>query len=257
MTDSDLKLRIIKRLKATAKSARGASLEAGLSDAFIRNILAGKSRSPRVENFDALASVLGTTADWLLKGEGPEVDPGFGARAKPDQPARADLGTRPVRNDIEPNTDLSQAKDLPNFRGFGGPRDVPVRGTALGGSGEDGDFQFTSDVNLGHEPRQPGIMGRKGIYVVYVQNDSMDPKFEPGDRLYVDPHRPPRPMDYVVIELHGDEGESGRGYIKRLLRKTPTRVIVEQFNPRKEIEFETDEVKAIHRVIPHDELLGV
>lgn len=157
----------------------------------------------------------------------------------------------------EPNTDLSQAKDVPNFRGFGGPRDVPVRGTALGGSSDDGDFRFTSDVNLGHEPRPPGIMGRKGIYVVYVQNDSMDPKFEPGDRLYVDPHRPARPMDYVVIELHGHDGESGRGYIKRLVRKTPTRLILEQFNPRREIEFNVDEVKAIHRVIPQDELLGV
>ena len=157
----------------------------------------------------------------------------------------------------KPDVDLSKTEDIPNFRGFGGPRDVPVRGTALGGSEEDGDFRFTADANLGHEPRPPGIMGKKDIYVVYVQNDSMDPKFEPGDRLYVDPHRPPRTMDYVVVELHGEDGESGRGYIKRLLRKTPTRVVLEQFNPRKELEFSVDEVKALHRVIPQDELLGV
>lgn len=169
--------------------------------------------------------------------------------------AQDHLAKTPARP--EPNVDLSKTEDIPNFRGFGGPRDVPVRGTALGGGDEDGDFRFTADANLGHEPRPPGIMGKKDVYVVFVQNDSMDPKFEPGDRLYVDPHRPPRTMDYVVIELHSEDGESGRGYIKRLLKKTPTRIVVEQFNPRKEIEFNAGEVKALHRVIPQDELLGV
>lgn len=69
---SDLADRIARRLERVGLSARAASLEAGLSDAFVRNILKGKSQSPRAENFEALAAVLKTTSSWLLKGEGSE-----------------------------------------------------------------------------------------------------------------------------------------------------------------------------------------
>jgi transcriptional regulator with XRE-family HTH domain len=72
MMSADLADRIDRRLKKVGMSARAASLEAGLSDAFVRNILKGKSQSPRAENFEALARVLRTTSTWLLKGEGPE-----------------------------------------------------------------------------------------------------------------------------------------------------------------------------------------
>lgn len=72
MTGTELAGRISRRLEKVGLSARAASLEAGLSDAFVRNILKGKSQSPRAENFEALAAVLKTTPSWLLKGEGPE-----------------------------------------------------------------------------------------------------------------------------------------------------------------------------------------
>lgn len=73
--------RIQQRLEATGKSARSASLEAGLSDAFVRNILKGKADSPRGENLAKLARVLGTSMNWLLNGSGePETgrDPNLG-----------------------------------------------------------------------------------------------------------------------------------------------------------------------------------
>ncbi|WP_262298410.1 LexA family transcriptional regulator [Microvirga sesbaniae] len=191
------------------------------------------------------------SAEWLLYGRG---EP----RAGIPGPDRAE-DRAPVRGRAEPlppDTDLSKAEDLPHFKGFGGPRNVPAYGTAVGGGDRDGDFRFNGQT-IGYEPRPPGIQGRKDVYVLYVQNDSMDPKYEPGERLYVDPHRPPRPMDYVVVELQGDDGEPGKGFIKRLVRQTPTKVIVEQFNPRKEIEFDRQEIKSLHRVIPTDELLGI
>jgi phage repressor protein C with HTH and peptisase S24 domain len=94
--------------------------------------------------------------------------------------------------------------------------------------------------------------------VLYVRNDSMAPKFEEGERLYVDPHRTPRPSDYVVVELHGTEhGDPGKGFVKRLVRRTASRLVVAQFNPPKELEFDLREVKSLHRIIPADELLGV
>lgn len=68
---SPLAERIAKRLDAIGRSMRSVSLEVG-SDALIRNIMTGKSKSPRAENLEALARVLSTTTQWLLRGDGPE-----------------------------------------------------------------------------------------------------------------------------------------------------------------------------------------
>ncbi len=69
---NDIKERIRHRLEKLNISMRSASLEAGLSDAFIRNIITGKSASPRGINLTKLAHVLRTTETWLQDGEGPE-----------------------------------------------------------------------------------------------------------------------------------------------------------------------------------------
>jgi phage repressor protein C with HTH and peptisase S24 domain len=68
----DIVQRIKHRLEVLGKSARGASLEAGLSSAFIRNILQGKALSPRGENLSKIARALHTSEVWLMRGEGPE-----------------------------------------------------------------------------------------------------------------------------------------------------------------------------------------
>ncbi|WP_267422716.1 S24 family peptidase [Methylobacterium sp. GC_Met_2] len=73
VTQAGLSQRVQQRLDALGMSARKASLDAGLSSAFALNILNGKSQSPRSENLHKLASVLGTTVNWLVKAEGPEA----------------------------------------------------------------------------------------------------------------------------------------------------------------------------------------
>lgn len=72
---NDIKDRIRHRLEKLNISMRSASLEAGLSDAFIRNIVTGKSASPRGINLTKLAHVLRTTESWLQDGAGLEEAP--------------------------------------------------------------------------------------------------------------------------------------------------------------------------------------
>ncbi len=91
----------------------------------------------------------------------------------------------------------------------------------------------------------------------------MYPAHREGSVLYVNPDRPASIGDDVVIELYSDsesddlQHKSGKGYIKRLVRRTPTKIVVEQFNPPAEIEFERERVKSLHRVVPWDELLSI
>lgn len=61
--------RIKERLAATGKTARGASLEAGLSPEAVRTMLDGRSKSPRAENLAALAEVLDCDLAYLAGGE--------------------------------------------------------------------------------------------------------------------------------------------------------------------------------------------
>jgi phage repressor protein C with HTH and peptisase S24 domain len=220
-----------------ARKAKGMTLvqvaqALGVTYPAVQQWEAGKT-APSTENLRALAGLL-------------QFDPFTGGRT----------GT-PAAEGLVPNVDLTRAEDAPPLHRFGGPRDVEVRGTAVGGGGTDGDFRFNGQV-IDRVPRPQGIANRRDVYALYVENDSMYPRFDPGARLYVDPHRRPRPGDDVVVELHSEsESEPGPGFIKKLVKTTPTKLIVEQFNPPKQLEFEISRVKSLHRVIPMEELVGV
>ncbi|MDH2313101.1 helix-turn-helix domain-containing protein [Methylobacterium brachiatum] len=81
MTNADLPQRIQQRIDALGTNQRRVSLEAGLSSAFLTNVMGGKSKSPRSENLHKIAVVLRTTVDWLVNGEGPETTEGSGKTA--------------------------------------------------------------------------------------------------------------------------------------------------------------------------------
>lgn len=140
------------------------------------------------------------------------------------------------------------------------PLDVPVMGVTVGG--EDADFEFNG-ATVDHVRRPPGLANARRAYATYVVGQSMYPAHREGSVLYVNPDRPASIGDDVVIELYSDsesddlQHKSGKGYIKRLVRRTPTKIVVEQFNPPGEIEFDRERVKSLHRVVPWDELLSI
>jgi transcriptional regulator with XRE-family HTH domain len=68
----DIRDRIQQRLDALGKSARSASLDAGLNTHFLQKYLSNPDHSIKVENLRKLAPVLETTPEWLLSGIGPE-----------------------------------------------------------------------------------------------------------------------------------------------------------------------------------------
>lgn len=136
-------------------------------------------------------------------------------------------------------------------------RDVPVYGQVVGGDGDSGaDFEFNGQT-IDYLRRPSGIAMMRDVFGLYITGSSMFPKFEEGEPIYVSAARPPAIGDYVVIELYPtEEGSNGPGYIKRLKRRTPTKIVCEQFNPPKDIEFDREEIKSIFRVIPLIELVG-
>ncbi|MFG0286258.1 MAG: helix-turn-helix transcriptional regulator, partial [Phycisphaerales bacterium JB039] len=185
----------------------------------------------------AYARLLGVDWAWLLTGAG---EPNAAA------PSDGALGAPP------PNAE-GEALDLPAAGAM--PRSVPVRGTAV--CGDDGDFEFNGEV-VDYVRRPPGIAAARNIFAIYVTGDSMAPRFEAGELVFVHPDRPPVSGCDVLVELHGHDGQPGACYIKRLLRRTPTKLVLRQFNPpRDDIEFGLEQIRVLYRILTPSELMGV
>lgn len=134
-----------------------------------------------------------------------------------------------------------------------GPMDVQLLGVTYGG--DDGDFTFNGEVS-GYVRRPPGIAHLRNVFALHILSDSMVPRYDPGEMIYAG-GREAVPGDHVVVELVGDiEGQAGKSFIKKLIKRTSREIIVQQYNPDKLITFDPRTVKTIWRVIPLKELFG-
>ena len=241
---AELLARIEERLAATGMTSRRASMLAtGKPDA-IRDLRRAKGL-PRSDRLDNLARVLGTSAEWLLRGGGAEA-------------------AAEVREPQAPFVTPQRA-----FRGADRPRDVPVLGTPSCGEmvvrvdGEDVHVE-TIDMDLDevieYVRRPVGLDGRGEVYAIYPQGFSMAPRFEPGEIQYVDGRKPPAIGDYVVVQLRRPDEQAGErlvsALLKRLVRQSSEWVELEQFNPPAIFRVERRRIGRIHRIMTLNELVG-
>ena len=140
------------------------------------------------------------------------------------------------------------------------PKDVPVYGTVVGGNAQGNLFDFELNGTIvDYVRRPPRIAGRRDVFAAYVAGNSMAPWREPGQLIYVEAAKPPKALDYVLVELKPhDEGEGVRpALVKRLLGITPTKVRLRQFGPAKDFDVELRTVLRVLRIMDWDELMGV
>ena len=74
----------------------------------------------------------------------------------------------------------------------------------------------------------------------------MEPRFKPGEILYVDPDVPIRQGADVVVQLNND-GEL-TAVVKQYKNADDSKVRLAQLNPDKEIAFDKNMVTALHAV---------
>lgn len=170
----------------------------------------------------------------------------------------------PLVPEAMPNTAIAEA---PTLRGQ--PRDVPVYGSALAA-----DLAFDTNGN-GPEPveitnfsmgevityvrRPPGLASQGKVYAIFVSGSSMEPRYRPGDPVFVDPKRPPAIGDDVIVQLVADDdsGEIVTGLIKTLVRRTSSFLELEQYCPQIRFQVPSTRIAHIHRVIPWREAFGM
>lgn len=149
--------------------------------------------------------------------------------------------------------DLDRIQPLPGAATLA--RDLPVIGTAAGG--DNGDFAMNGQT-VDYVRRPPALAGLRDAFAIYLVGHSMEPRYDNGGLLFVHPGRPVSPGCDVLVELHGDHGETGHCMVKTLVRRANGKYILQQYNPpRDDIEIAVERVRHIYRILRNEELLGV
>ena len=78
----------------------------------------------------------------------------------------------------------------------------------------------------------------------------MEPRYHPGEIIYVRPDRPITPGSYVFVQLKTKiEGEAPLRLIKRLAKRTPTGIVLQQFNPVELFDIALNDIVSMHRIV--------
>ncbi len=132
---------------------------------------------------------------------------------------------------------------------------IPVYGAAQGGP--DGWFPWNGDI-VDYVSRPPHLAGATGAYAVFVAGSSMEPRYYAGEIVYIHPGKPVTVGAFVLVEVKPEsEGDTPRAFIKRLVRRTATKVTFEQFNPPKEIDIKASDIKSMRRIVGNAESGGL
>lgn len=176
--------------------------------------------------------------DWLIDGRGDFKLSGGDARfATALRPAAEAPGDAP-------------RPAPPRNAQLGGPArfaaTIPAYGQAVGG--KDGEFILNGN-RIVDVLAPPSLQGVPDAYAVYVVGNSMEPRYFAGEAVFVNPRLPVRRGDFVVAQIAADEGEPPHAYIKRFVAREARTLRLEQFNPKKALEFPVGRVISVHRII--------
>jgi phage repressor protein C with HTH and peptisase S24 domain len=77
----------------------------------------------------------------------------------------------------------------------------------------------------------------------------MEPRYHPGEVVHIHPDKPLVIGGYVLVQRRGKKGEPPAAVIKRLVRRTEAKVVLEQFNPPKLFDVKNADIVSMHRVV--------
>lgn len=208
-----------RHLLGLSQKELGAKL--GISQQAVERIENDATKRPR--KFVELATALGLEPYELLNGTTPERMQG--------------ADTAPHAPETQSTPPLTTHKTITSPLN----RDLPVMGRAQGGP--DGNMIINDDP-IDWTFRPPELNGVHDSFAIYVTGDSMSPKYEDGDLLYIHPNRPIKSGRYAVIET-----ADHHGLIKQFVGWQGEELVLKQYNPPKEIRLARTDIKRMMLVI--------
>jgi phage repressor protein C with HTH and peptisase S24 domain len=126
-------------------------------------------------------------------------------------------------------------------------RMLPVLGEAVGG--DDGQYAFNGQI-LDYVACPPSLTNVPNAYAVWIDGESMYPRYKSGELVYVHPGKPPRRGDDVIVQIRpSEEYMPPRGFVKELVGYLGDKLVLKQYNPDSRIEFPREDVISIHPII--------
>lgn len=171
------------------------------------------------------------------------VDPLWLMATALERPASADGALVNADTAEQRRVHLPNATVRDSIVGYG--RKIPVYGRAVGGV--DGEFEMNGST-LYEVMAPPILSGVTKAYAVLVSGESMSPRYEDGEICFVDPTRRVRRGDYVIAQIQRENDPVPLAYVKRFLRWNSKELVLEQFNPAKELRFDASRVVSVHYV---------
>ena len=166
---------------------------------------------PRLNTLEDIAGALNVSLEWLLVGD---------------------------KNAGE--YDSRQISDRPAIKL------IPIYGQAV--AGINGEFAFDGK-KLFEVPCPPQLLNLDNAYGVEVAGDTMSPRYEDGEIVYIDTLRRIKKGDYVVAKIMMRKEDSfPTVFIKRFTRHNEKELVLTQLNPEKELVFPHQHVVSVHYI---------
>lgn len=161
---------------------------------------------------------------------------------------------RYARNESQPKPELALKLaavfgcDPGEVLGFTTPEKIPLSRIPLYGSAEAG---LGSDITnmdraIDHIDRPSFLLSASSAYAVYVIGESMEPRFRPGEIVYVDPAVPIRAGVDVIVQMADEDKLTA--IVKEYSGSNDDAIIFKQYNPEKKITIEKFRVTSIHLI---------
>lgn len=182
-----------------------------------------------------LAQALGLSVNWLQSVKGEKT-----ARPMADDDDDAQLGLPEGGRRRRPADIASAAQRAAAAR-------PPLQVFASAQGGSEG-AMLLSNEPVSWIPRDPRLEGIQDAYGCFVSGDSMEPAYERGNLLLVNPSSDVSPGDDCVFLRETADG-SRYVLIKRLVRRNEASWTVKQYNPAKTYTLSRREWQKAHLVI--------
>ena len=122
---------------------------------------------------------------------------------------------------------------------------IPIRSAGRGGTDQ---AMFLEDGPIGYTSRPSNLDGVRAAYAIYMVGDSMEPRYEPGWLLHVNPFKPPiRGRDVVVYK----QGQAV--LIKQFVGWDSDTLVLRQLNPPDTLRIPRTEVHECHLIVGTDQ----
>jgi phage repressor protein C with HTH and peptisase S24 domain len=122
---------------------------------------------------------------------------------------------------------------------------IPIRSAGRGGTDQ---AMFLEDGPIGYTTRPSNLSGVRAAYAIYMVGDSMEPRYEPGWLLHVNPFKPPTRGRDVVVYKRGQAV-----LIKQFVGWEGDVLLLRQLNPPDNIRIPRAEVQECHLIVGADQ----